>query len=47
MAVERQDNVWDYYRRITKIDIGAVARELLGTRVLHESDRQDILGFYL
>ncbi len=39
MAVERLSNVKDYYRRITEIDIGAVARELLGTRVMHESDR--------
>ena len=39
MAVERQDNVSNYYRRITEVDIGAVARELLGAKVLHESDR--------
>lgn len=39
MAVERLSNVKDYYRRITEIDIGAVARELLGSRVVHESDR--------
>ena len=39
MAFERQDNVREYYRRITEVDIGAVARELLGAHVLHESDR--------
>ncbi len=39
MAVERLSNVKDYYRRITEIDIGTVARELLGSRVVHESDR--------
>jgi len=39
VAVERLSNVKDYYRRITEIDIGAVARELLGSRVMHESDR--------
>ena len=38
MAVERLSNVKDYYRRITEIDIGAVAREFLGSRVMHESD---------
>jgi hypothetical protein len=37
MAFERQDNVREYYRRITEVDIGAVARELLGAHVLHES----------
>jgi len=39
VAVERLSNVKDYYRRITEIDIGTVARELLGSRVMHESDR--------
>ena len=39
MAFERQDNVREYYRRITEVDIGMVARELLGAHVLHESDR--------
>ena len=39
MAFEHQDNVREYYRRITEVDIGAVARELLGAHVLHESDR--------
>ena len=39
MAFERQDNVREYYRRITEVDIGMVARKLLGAHVLHESDR--------
>ena len=39
MAFERRNNVREYDRRITEVDIGAVARELLGTHVLHESDR--------
>jgi len=39
VAVERLSNVKDYYRRITEIDIGAAAREFLGSRVVHESDR--------
>ena len=39
MASEQPNNVKDYYRRITEVDIGGIARELLGARVLHESDR--------
>ena len=39
MTFERHDNVREYYRRITEIDIGAVVRELLGAHVLNESDR--------
>ena len=39
MAIERLANVKEYYRRITEIDIGLIARKLLGTHVLHESDR--------
>ncbi len=35
MAVERQDNVREYYRLITDLNIGSVARELLGSHVQH------------
>ena len=33
------DNVKEYYRLITEIDIGLVARELLGARILQENAR--------
>jgi hypothetical protein len=39
MASERLDNVKEYYRRITEVDIGLIARELLGERITYESDR--------
>lgn len=38
MALERLDNVKEYYRRITEVDIGLIARELLDDRIVHESD---------
>jgi DNA primase len=34
-----QNNVKEYYRRITEIDIGLIARKLIGAHILHESDR--------
>ncbi|MDH7602245.1 MAG: CHC2 zinc finger domain-containing protein [Armatimonadota bacterium] len=37
MAAERPDNVKQYYHLITEIDIGQVARELLGSRIVQES----------
>jgi len=37
MAAERPDNVKQYYHLITEIDIGQVARELLGGRIVQES----------
>ncbi|MBU1319356.1 MAG: DNA primase, partial [candidate division Zixibacteria bacterium] len=38
MTRENSDNVKDYYRRITEVDIGDVARELFGARIRHESE---------
>ncbi|MFH2000861.1 MAG: CHC2 zinc finger domain-containing protein [Planctomycetota bacterium] len=38
MTKEHSDEVKDYYRRITEVDIGDVARELLGARIKHESE---------
>jgi len=32
-------NVKDYYRQITEVDIGEIARELLGARLTHEGAR--------
>ena len=32
-------NVAEYYRRVTEVDIGQVARELLGPRIVAETDR--------
>ena len=32
-------NVKDYYRQITEVDIGEIARELLGPRITHEGAR--------
>lgn len=37
MAAERPDNVKQYYHLITEIDIGQIARELLGGRIVQES----------
>lgn len=39
MSIERQDNLRNYYWLITELDIGSVARELLGSHVQHESAR--------
>jgi DNA primase len=39
MTNTAMDNVKEYYRLITELDIGLVARELLGSRIQHESDR--------
>ncbi|HEB84011.1 MAG TPA: DNA primase, partial [Bacteroidetes bacterium] len=39
MARASMDNVKEYYRLITEIDIGLVARELLGARILQENAR--------
>lgn len=39
MASERLDNGKEDCRPITEVDIGRVARELLGAHVLHESAR--------
>lgn len=35
--MKKLGNVKDYYRQITEVDIGPVARELLGSRITHES----------
>ncbi|MHB9124595.1 MAG: CHC2 zinc finger domain-containing protein [Armatimonadota bacterium] len=37
MGIERPDNVKEYYHLITETDIGLVARELLGGRIVQES----------
>ena len=37
MASEQSNNVKEYYRLVTGIDIGLVAREILGGRVVQES----------
>ena len=37
MASDRLDNVKEYYRLVTGVDIGLVAREILGGRVVQES----------
>ncbi|MCL4553264.1 MAG: DNA primase [Candidatus Marsarchaeota archaeon] len=37
MGIERPDNVKEYYHLITEIDIGLVAKELLGGRIVQES----------
>jgi DNA primase len=37
MASEQSNNVKEYYRLVTGIDIGLVARELLGGRIVQES----------
>ena len=37
--MNRGIDVHTYYRQITEVDIGAIARELLGSRIKHESDR--------
>jgi len=39
MTNAAMDNVKEYYRLITEIDIGLVARELLANRIVQESDR--------
>ncbi len=39
MVSKQPNNVKDYYRRITGLDIGMIAREFLGSRVLQESAR--------
>ncbi|MCE5314036.1 MAG: CHC2 zinc finger domain-containing protein [Armatimonadota bacterium] len=37
MAAGRPDNVKEYYHLVTEVDIGLVARELLGSRITQES----------
>ena len=37
MARASMDNVKEYYRLITEIDIGLVARELLGARIIQKN----------
>ena len=39
MNNDKGNAVKDYYRRITAMDIGVIARELLGARVLDESEK--------
>ncbi len=39
MTNAAMDNVKEYYRLITDLDIGSVARELLGSHIQHESAR--------
>jgi len=39
MTNAAMDNVKEYYRLITEIDIGLVARQLLGARILREKAR--------
>ncbi len=39
MASEQSNNVKEYYRLVTGVDIGLVAREILGGRVVQESPR--------
>ncbi len=39
MASEQPNNVKEYYRLVTEVDIGLVARELLAGRIVQESPR--------